>query len=849
MLRTALRNVFAHKARLLMTVLAVLLGVAFVSGTLVFTSTISAAFQKSSEKGFSNVDLAIRPSAGSDTGAGVPGSTPALSQATLDKARELPGAKSVSGSVTGFAALADKKGKLVGEGWQSSGANYDAGPNGKGKDARYPMSKGRAPQSGDEIALDAKTAERTGYKVGDTARMSIDGPVRKERVVGIFTTDDGNVAAGGTLVLFDTSTAQGLFALPGQYDQITLKAASGTSQEQLKSEAKKIIPKQAEAVTGKKLAADQSETIEKSMSGMQTAMLVFAGISLFVGIFIIANTFTMLVAQRTKELALLRAVGASRRQVTRSVLIEALAVGTVAGVAGLGAGVGIGAGLRSLLSKFGSTVPDGPLIVSGIAVAASLVTGVVVTVLAAWLPARKAAKIPPVAAMSSVHATATTRSLVIRNSIGALFAGSGVALVLYGAAMDDRDTAKLPLSVGASVLLIGVFVLTPLLSRPLIAAAAPLMRIFGVSGKLARQNSVRNPRRTAATASALMIGLTLITGMTVIAGSVQQAIEKMATDALKADYTVSMANQTPLSAKVERQLAKDDQVESLSPLRNSPARIDGSTEYLTGVKGETIGDLTDLPFSSGSWDGLSGGKAVVDKDTAKSKGWKVGSAFPVTYEDGKKGRLTVSGVYEGNEMINGIMLDTATLDPHMERVTNMQVMVKTKDGAGKAAKASLEDALGNNPAVLVQDKQDVSESIAKIFTIMLNMLYGLLAMAVIVAVLGVVNTLAMSVFERSQEIGMLRAIGLDRRGIKRMVRLESLVISLFGGVLGIGLGVFFGWAAGRIIKLSLSTYELVLPWDRMGIFLGLAAVVGMLAALWPARRAAKLNMLAAIKSE
>ncbi|QPP08485.1 ABC transporter permease [Streptomyces bathyalis] len=851
MLRTALRNVFAHKARLLMTVLAVMLGVAFVSGTLVFTSTISDAYQKSSEKGYSNVDLAIEPPAGGDSGPPRrrPGGQDRLTQATLDKARELPGAQSASGSVTGFTALADKHGKLVGEGWQTTGGNYDSGRNGKAEDARYPMRNGRAPHGSDEVAIDSATAKRVGFEIGDTARMSVNGPVLKQRVVGIFTTDDGNVAAGGTLVLFDTPTAQRLFALPGQYDQITLKAADGTSQAELKSQAEKIIPKGADAVTGKKLAADQSEAIKKGMSGMQTAMLVFAGISLFVGIFIIANTFTMLVAQRTKELALLRAVGAGRRQVTRSVLIEALVVGTVAAVGGMAAGVGIGAALRSLMGRFGATVPDGPLVVDATAIGASLATGIVVTVLAAWLPARKAAKIPPVAAMSSVHAAATTRSLVIRNTIGALLAGAGTALVLYGAGMDDRDTAKIPLSAGAATLLIGVFVLTPLLSRPLIAAAAPFMRIFGVSGKLARQNSVRNPRRTAATASALMIGLTLITGLTVIAGSVQQAVEKLATDSLKADYTVSMANQTPLSSGVERKLTRDDQVESLSPMRNSPARVGSSTEYLTGVKGETISDLTDMPFVSGGWDGLSGNKAVVDKETAKEKGWKTGSAFPVTFEDGKKARMTVSGVYEGNEMIRGIMLDTGTLDPHMKQLSSMQVMVKTKDGASDSVKASLEKALGSNPAVLVQDEKDVTESIAKIFTLMLNMLYGLLAMAVIVAVLGVVNTLAMSVFERSQEIGMLRAIGLDRRGIKRMVRLESLVISLFGGVLGIGLGIFFGWAAGKVVGLSLSTYSLVLPWDRIGIFLGLAAVVGMLAALWPARRAAKLNMLTAIKTE
>jgi len=657
------------------------------------------------------------------------------------------------------------------------------------------------------------------------------------------------VSAGGTLVLFDTSTAQRLFAAPGQYDQITLKAAAGTSQEQLRSEARQLLPSEAEAVTGKKLAADQSKTIEESMSGMQTALLVFAGISLFVGIFIIANTFSMLVAQRTKELALMRAVGASRRQVTRSVLIEAFVVGTVAAVAGLAAGIGIGSGLRSLMGEFGASVPDGPLVVSGTAVAASLVTGIVVTVLAAWLPARRAAKIPPVAAMSSVHATASTRSLVIRNLIGAVIAGGGAALVLYAAGMKNSGDGKLPMGAGAALLLIGVFVLTPLLSRPLIALAAPLLRVFGVAGKLARQNAVRNPRRTAATASALMIGLTLITGMTVIAGSVQQSINKMATQAVKADYTVSMANRMPLSPKVEQTLAKDDQVTASSPLRNSPARVDGSTESLTGVKGETIGKLTDLKFVSGGWNGLSGSNTVVDKSTAKQRDLKVGSSFPVTYEDGKHGRLKVSGVYEGNQLIKGIMVDTATLDPHMQRVGDMQVMLKTKDGTSESVKSSLERATGNNPAVQFQDKKDLSDSIAKVFTLMLNMLYGLLAMAVIVAVLGVVNTLAMSVFERSQEIGMLRAIGLNRPGIKRMVRLESLVISVFGGVLGIGLGVFFGWAAGKLIEPSLDTYTLVLPWPRLGIFLALSAVVGMLAALWPARRAAKLNMLSAIKTE
>ncbi|MFI9203388.1 ABC transporter permease [Streptomyces sp. NPDC053048] len=839
MFRTALRNVLAHKARLLMTVLAVMLGVAFVSGTLVFTSTISDAYQKSSQKGFTGVDVAIQPHK-EDSDKGNPGAAPRLTQQLLDRAATVPGAASASGSVSGFAAIADKHGKLIGEGFASSGANYYPGTG--GKDARYPLKDGRAPRGAGEIALDAKTAERGGYKVGDTVRVSVDGPVLEQKLTGVFTTDDGNVSAGGSLALFDTPTAQKLYGKPGEFGEIDVKAAPGTSQAALKASLEKILPKDTEATTGKQLADEQSRIISQSMDGMRTSLLVFAGISLFVGIFIIANTFTMLVAQRTKELALLRAVGASRRQVTRSVLIEAFVVGTVAGVTGLLAGIGIGSGLRALIGSTGATVPDGPLVIAPNTILTSLGVGIVVTMLAAWLPGRRAAKIPPVAAMNSVHAVATTKSLVVRNSIGGVLTALGAAVVLTAG-------SSTMMGLGAGLVLIGVFVLTPLLSRPVIAASAPVLRLFGMPGKLARQNAVRNPRRTAATASALMIGLTLITGLTVIAGSVQQAIDKMATGSLKADYVVSMASMTPLSPEVEKKLSAHPDVTAASPLRTSPARIDGDSQSLTGVNGRTIGKLTNLEFTAGSFKDLSGDKVVIDDATSRIKHWKVGSALDVTFEDGKKGRLTVAGIYKGNDLVRGVWVDKETLAPHQSEVSDQQVMVRTKSGTSEATEDSLRKALGDNPAIQIQTKQDISDSISKAIGLLLNMLYGLLAMAVVVAVLGVVNTLAMSVFERQQEIGMLRAIGLDRKGIKRMVRLESLVISLFGGVLGVGLGVFFGWAAGDLISKGLNTYELVLPWGRMGLFLLLAAVVGVLAALWPARRAAKLNMLSAIKAE
>ncbi|WP_406476921.1 ABC transporter permease [Streptomyces platensis] len=842
MFRTALRNVLAHKARLLMTVLAVMLGVAFVSGTLVFTSTISQASQGAMQQSFRNVDVAIQPQPGDATGA-----PPLLDQKLLDKAARVPGAASATGVVHGFTAIADKKGELIGDASHSDGGNYAPGTG--GKDPRYPMRNGAPPHGPHEFALDAPTADKAGYKVGDTVRLSTNGPVHEQRLTGIFTADANQVPPGSSLALFDTPTAQKLLGAPRSFHEIQLKADPGTSQTALKSAVGSVLPKgQAEVSTGKQLSDDLAKMIKSSSEDMQRYLLVFAGIALFVGIFLIANTFTMLVAQRTQELALLRAVGASRRQVTRSVLLEAFMVGLIASVVGLVTGIGIGAGLRSLASSMSTTVPDGPLVVPFSAVVASLLVGVLITVLAAWLPGRRAAKIPPVAAMNSVHAAPTTKSLVVRNTLGALVAGAGTAGVLAATHISNDDASAKVMSLSAALAMTGVFILTPLLSRPLIALAAPVLRSFGVAGTLARLNAVRNPRRTAATASALMIGLTLITGLTVTATGVQTVVEKKAVASLKADYVVSMAGNQPLSPEVAKKLGALDEVTAVSPLRLS---LTGGADptMLTTVDGRKFDQLTRLDFTQGSLGRIQGDRVVVDERTAERGNLHPGSRIPVTFNDGTKSTLTVSGVYEPSDIFMGVMMDHATVAPHQKQVVETRVLVKTRDGASAATKEALVSALGKNPAISVADKQQVSEVIARQITMMLNVLYGLLAMAVVVAVLGVINTLAMSVFERAQEIGMLRAIGLDRLGIKRMVRLESLVISLFGGVLGVGLGVFFGWAGGQLISKTMTGYEMVLPWGRLGLFLAVAALIGVLAALWPARRAARLNILAAIKAE
>ncbi|WP_030544045.1 ABC transporter permease [Streptomyces albus] len=838
MLRTALRNVLAHKARLLMTVLAVLLGVAFVSGTLTFTDTIGDAFKKSSAKSFDHVSVAIRwgsVSKGEEE--------PKLDDALLRKAGNVPGAESATGAVSDYAALADKDGKLVGQDWSTQGGNHHPGPD--GEDPRYTFTDGRAPETAGEVALDRRTAERTGYRTGDTVRLSVDGPVRTPEVSGIFDTSDGNVAAGGTLVLFDNATALELFGGPDGYDEITVQAAAGTSQAELKAAVEKILPGGTEAVTGKVLSDEQAEQITAETKEMGDVLLYFAAIALFVGVFIIANTFTMLVAQRTREVALLRAIGASRRQVTRSVLVEAFLVGLVAAVLGFGAGIGIAIGMRAGLNAAGAIIPDGPLVIAPQTPLTALVIGVVVTMLAAWLPGRRAAKVPPVAAMNSVHATPTVRGLVVRNSIGAAVTAIGGALLFLGVTQEKNEL----LAAGSGAMMVGVIVLTPLLSRPVITAAAPLLDRFGTAGRLARLNSLRNPRRTASTAAALMIGLTLVTGLTVVATSVQSAVDKMAVGLMKADYAVSMGGSDGLSPDVRKKLDALPEVAATSPMRAAFGAVDGEYTGITGVDPATVGQVLSLDFTSGSMDRMGDRRAVIDDKTAKAAG--VGTGDTLTYEfyEGKSEKLEVAGVYTGNEMIDGIFVPTGVVDPHMEEITDFQVMVKMKDGPSEQAEKALAEALGKNPAIKIQDKRAISDEISGMISLLLNMLYGLLAMAVIIAVLGVVNTLAMSVFERKHEIGMLRAIGMDRSRVKRMIRLESVVISLFGAVLGIGLGVFLAWAAGTAIANSMAAYTMTVPWERIGAFLALAGLVGVLAALWPARRAAKLNALEAIKAE
>ncbi|TQK45018.1 putative ABC transport system permease protein [Streptomyces sp. SLBN-118] len=848
MFRTALRNVLAHKARLLMTVLAVMLGVAFVSGTLVFTDTLGNAYRKQSAKSYDNVAVAVTTHADQSDMEKNPG----IDTRTLEKIRGLDGVAGATGRVSGFAGVADQDGKLIGNGWSNTGANFAPGKD--GKDSAYTFTDGSGPVQNSQIALDEDSADKGKYRVGDTVRVATNGPAKDYTLSGVFTTEDGAVNAGGSLVLFDTAVAQKLYLKPGHFKDVTIAAAAGASDTKILDAVKPLLPKDAEAQTGEKLAADQARQIEQGLSNLNTMLLAFAAIALFVGIFLIANTFTMLVAQRTRELALMRAVGASRRQVKRSVMLEAVVVGALASAIGFVLGIGLATGLRSAMTSFGAKVPAGPLVISPTAVIAALTVGVFVTVLAAWLPARRAAKIPPVAAMGSAHLPATTKSLVVRNSIGSVIMLAGTAAIFAGAAT-GKDDGRMMIGGGAFLALIGIIVVIPLLSRPVIALVRPLLhRVFGVSGKLAGQNAVRNPRRTGATASALSIGLTLVTGLTVIGVTLGQAIDRTTTDNIRADYLVTMAGGgRGLDKSALTALEKANGVSAISPTQNTSLEIKGEYQSASAVTPGDVEKVFNMKTVSGSMATLGKGEIAVDEKTATSKGWKAGDKLPVKFAiDGGKTEtktLTVGALYEDNDFLEPVMVSTSLVAAYEPKPYIPEVWVKMDGGASEANEKALVDALGDNPAMSIMDRQDIRNMFGGMINTMLNIMYGLLAMALIIAVLGVINTLAMSVFERQQEIGMLRAIGLERRKVKRMIRLEAVVISLFGAVIGIGLGSFLAWALGETLKSDIPDYALVVPWDRIGIFLLLAGVVGVLAALWPARSAAKLNMLTAIKTE
>ncbi|CAM3815443.1 ABC transporter permease [Nocardiopsis rhodophaea] len=852
MLRTALRNVLAHKARLVMTFLAVCLGVAFVCGTLVFADSSAAAYRAAASKTFADVAVTVTPKAPAPGAAADQQPTTGLDDALVMKLADVPGVAAVHPSVDGSAVLnaADGTPLRADKAWGNLAAAYV--PAEDGKDTRYPLVEGRAPQNGDELAVDSGTAAAGRFSIGDTITLATDGPVMTKRLVGIVTTKDTRVTAGGTLALFDKATAQRLFASPGHYTGIDLSAAPGTSESELADRVTDVLPAdQAEATTGTAQAAQQATYVDTLTRGYTKLPLVFSGVALFIGSFLIVNTFTMLVTRRRREIALLRAIGSSRRQVVLSVLLEALLLGLAASGAGFLLGLGIAWILPDVLSTSGDTLPNGPLVIGPRPIVAALGVGVGVTVLAAWLPSRKAAKVAPIEAMRSAEQPPTTTRSRVRAAVGGvlLVLGAGVLVALRGA--EDASVENLQNAMfGCAALVAAMVTLAPLLAAPVIRLAGLLTGRFGITGHLARENALRDPRRTAATAATLMISTALVAGLAVIGNSAGQALDHQAAAGLDADYVIS--TRTPTTAidpdAVER-VADTSGVRTAAAVADSTLFIGGHVRQISGVDPDSVDAAMKLDFTSGSLDDLGPGRIAVSSTIAREHGVSAGGKLNARMGRGQDfTQYTVVGVYADNPVANDALGARSEVQENSFQPGSVQrILVRTDNGSiSKTTEDRLRTAVGNNPLLKVQDRGELVREAAGAMSNLLTLMYGLLAIGVVISSLGIVNTLAMSVAERTREIGVLRAIGMGRAGIRRMILLEAVTVAAFGTLLGLAGGLFGAWAVGPLAGGAIPQYSLALPWGTLLLVCLVSLAIGAVAAAVPARRAAALKPLEAV---
>ncbi|MGY5124303.1 ABC transporter permease [Streptomyces nigrescens] len=841
MFRTALRNVFAHKARLLMTAFAVMLGVTFITGSLVYGDSLNQATTAKATDGYEriavNVDVSADPA-----NRGRPGGLDARTVTALAK---LPGVAAAAGRVDGFAAVADRDGKPLGNGQDARGGNF--APAADGKDPAYRFTGGSGPTGKDTIALDEATAAQGGYRVGDTVRVGTNKGASSYTLSGIFRADGTKLPGGGSLTLFAGATAQKLFYEPGRYQDIELTATPGTDATQLLSRVESVLPKGTSAVTGAQLAQMQAHLATSRTSTMSQILVGFAAVALFVATFLIANTFTMLVARRTRELALMRAVGATREQVRRILLTESLLVGAIASVAGLAVGTGVAALLQTLFAD-----TPAPLVLTPTTVLISMLVGTLLPMVAAWLPIRRAMAIPPVAALSAAEHTAPARPGSLRTGLSAALVLTGSAAVVYGALTTEKD-ARTVIGLGAALALTGTIGLIPLLSRPVVTLFRPLLtRLAPVHGDLAIRNTVRDPRRTGATAAALAIALTLASGLSVLGASATQYLDRATTHALSADYVVKSAGgqgMTPTTAAPLKKLAGA----TYSPLNQSTEYyLGGSKSVLTGVDPATIGKLLRYDVIEGSLDSLAKGQIAVADFKAEQEGWHVGQTLPLKRQNDQHGSLTIGAIYQADEQ-SDLMPSITAPDSLVARYDSTpstdRILVATDGGTSRAARAGVTHALGDNPTLSVLDQADIRAQDSRGIGDQLNVFYALLSMALVIAALGIANTLAMSVLERRKELGTLRALGLDRAGVTRMIRLEALLLGALGATLGTVMGVFLGWAVGRTLQANVAGYELVLPWGRLALTILIALTGSLLASLWPARRAARVDIPAATAAQ
>ena len=840
MLRVVLAGLRARGLRLLLSGTAVVLGTAFVAGAFVLTDTLQKVFDDLFDDVSAGVDVVVRTPGSND----FDGVDPTVPVDLADRLTDVDGVQAADPAVQLQGGFVDPDGEaFVSQGppvlLLSTPGDLEASP--------YTVREGRLAEADDELALDVGTAERVGYEVGDTVPVFTTGTPQDFTLVGVVGFGEQDNLAGAANLLLTTETALELSGTPDRVLTLELVAEDGVSQTDLRDRVAPVVMEvdpSLEVVTGAQQSSDAAGAFAEQLSFLTIGLLGFAGVALVVSSFLIVNTFNILVAQRVRELALLRAVGASRRQVTASVLGESAVLGLVAGALGLGLGLLLALALKALFDAIGFSLPDGPLVVQPRTVVVALLVGLVVTVLAAVAPALRAGRIPPVAALrdAALPRSSGRRSVVV----GGLLLALGVPLLVYGVA-----EGGLALAAGCLAVFLGVVTLSSFLVRPLVGALGGLLS-RGVPSRLGVRNTLRDPRRTATTAAALVVGVALVAGVSVFASSVQRSIGAVLEESFAADVALSEVSfaQQGISEDLLSAVAARDEVARVDPLPFGAVDVEGREVVASVLVPGALGETVVVAQDRGDAEDLVAGTVLLDDALATEVGAEVGDDVVLSTTDGEDPRpLRLAGTYETNAFVEDVVLLAEDAGGLLDDEPLLLALVAGADGVEATdVRAAVDEAAADFPAAQVQDRDDLLGQINSGVNGLLNLVYLLLGLSIVIAVLGVVNTLALAVVERTRELGLLRAVGLEKRGVRRMVRLEAVLIGVFGGVVGVALGVVLGVALQQAVA-DQGLDRLGIPWVTLLVVLVLSAVVGVVASLLPARRAARLDVLTAIRTE
>jgi len=832
MRRVTFRGLAARKLRLSLTALAIVLGVTFVTGTLVLGDTLNRTFDDLVGTAYQHVSFEIRGKATLNGTDNTPDSTAdrrPVPESIAAVVARVPGVAYVHGSAGGYAQFLARNGDAIGGGGGSTlGFSFD--PN--RQLSPYRLVQGRAPTTSDDVVMDKATATKYHFAVGDRVLMNLPDRAQRFTVTGLVTYGSDDNLAGVTLAGFDLATAQRLFHLSGAFDTISVLAAPGADTGRLQRAIAEVLPAGVEVVSGQTVASELSSAVNDALSFISTALLIFSAIALFVGAFTIFNTLSITVGQRTRELALLRVVGAGRRQVFASVLGEAALTGLIASLAGLGMGVAAALGLRALLGAFGITLPSAPLVFEARTPVVAIAVGVGVTVLSAIVPARGAVRIAPVAALSELGAAAPEALRRRRIAGGALAALAGAGLIAAGVA---GATVAL-VGLGALAIFGAATLLVPLAARPLSGTLGrPLAAAFGIPGRLGRENSMRNPRRTAQTAAALMIGLALVSSIAVLGASLSTSATHEVDSAVNADYLVTGSD--GFSRSVIPAVAHLPGVTTTTAVYRGQFEFRGALSSLAAVTPTRLAQTVNLHLVAGR------GAAAM----AGAHHLAVGATVPVRFAQTGATTLRIGGIFASNPLVGSFIVGARVFASHFPDPQPTAVLLRTAPGTpslGGRLSRVLAPYANVSAKTRAQFEADQKHSVDQ----ELGLVYVLLALAIVVALIGIVNTLMLSVFERTHEIGLMRAVGAKRRQVRSMIRAESVIVALFGAVVGVAIGTGLGVAAASSLRDN-GVASLSVPVASMVGFLVLAALLGLAAASWPARRAARLDVLAAIAVE